>query len=415
MPSDLSLRDLLDAEGRRDPYPFYARLHERGEAVALGTAHRFAVAVCGHAAASQVLRDPAFTMLDAHYLDRGSPNWRDHPALRILQDSVFNASGDDHARVRRLFSHPMTPARVADMEPMIARIADGLLDRLARAGSDGEPVDFMSGFALPLPSDVIGEVLGVPHPDRARLLPQVRVFDAVLDLGQHSLRQIRAADDAALSLSRYFTELLAARRADPADDLISDLAQLQAENPEELSEAELLANLIVVFNAGFRTTANLLGNGLPILAAHPDARDRLRADPSLAPAFVEEILRFDPPVHFAVRCAAADTEIAGVPVGQGQLVLVLTAAANRDPRRFADPDRFDPDRADNHHLAFSIGAHYCLGAILGRTEGQIAFPRLLARFPDLELAEEPPERRTLMLRGYDRLPVRLVQLAGVSR
>lgn len=415
MPSSLSLRDLLDTQGRRDPYPFYARLHERGEAVALSSSDRFAVAVCGHAAASQVLRDPDFTVLDARYLDRGSPNWRDHAVLRILQDSVFNASGEDHARVRRLFSHSMTASRVAQIEPMIVRITDGLLDRLARAGSEGEPVDFMSGFALPLPSDVIGEILGVPRPDRGWLLPQVRVFDAVLELGQHSFRQIRAADAAALALSRYFTGLLAARRAHPTDDLISHLAQLQAENPGEGSEAELLANLIVVFNAGFRTTANLLGNGLPILAAHPDAADRLRADPSLAPGYVEEILRFDPPVHFAVRCAASDTEIAGVPVRQGQLVLVLTAAANRDPRRFADPDRFDPDRADNHHLAFSIGPHYCLGATLGRAEGQIAFPRLLARFPDLELAEEPPERLALMLRGYDRLPVRLVQFAGARR
>ena len=171
----------------------------------------------------------------------------------------------------------------------------------------------------------------------------------------------------------------------------------------------------MVFNAGFRTTANLLGNGLALLAARPDALAALRADESLAPSYVEEILRFDPPVHFAVRCAAADAEIAGVAVRQGQLVLILTGAANRDPRRFADPDTFDPGRPDNHHLAFSVGPHYCLGAILGRVEGRIAFTRLFDRFADLALAGPPPQRRALMLRGYDRLPVRLHQLVGANR
>jgi cytochrome P450 len=415
MRADLSLQELLSDAGRRDPYPFYARLHRHGEAVALSENDRFAVAVCGHAAATEVLRDPAFTVLDARYLDRGSPGWRDHAVLRILQDSMFNASGTDHARVRRLFGRCMTGAQVAALEPLITRITDGLLDRLAEAGSAGRPVDFMSDFALPLPSDVIGELLGVPEADRASLLPQVRVFDAVLELGQHSFRQIRAADAAATALAGYFGDLLAERRAQPRDDLISSLARLQAEDRELISDAELLANLIVVFNAGFRTTANLLGNGLPILQAHPGALAALGGDPSLAASCVEEILRFDPPVHFAVRCAAEDSEIAGVPVRQGQLVLVLMAAANRDPRRFDRPDVFDPARADNHHLSFSGGPHYCLGATLGRAEARIAFPRLFARFPGLRTAERPAERRALMLRGYGRLPVRLVQLAGASR
>lgn len=415
MPADLSLRELLGEQGRRDPYPFYARLHERGPAVALSRTDRFAVAVCGHEAASEVLRDPNFTVLDARYLDRGSPRWREHAVLRILQASVFNASGDDHARVRRLFSHAMTAAQVAELEPMITRITDRLLDQLAVQGAAGEPVDFMAGFALPLPSDVIGELLGVPQRDRGWLLPQVRIFDAVLELGQRSLAQIRAADEAATRLSDYFAELIAARRADPRQDLISTLARLHADEPSEITEAELLANLIVVFNAGFRTTANLLGNGLPMLTARPQALAALRAETSLAPAYVEEILRLDPPVHFAVRCAAENAEIAGLPVSKGQLVLVLLAAANRDPRRFDDPDAFDPARADNHHLAFSAGSHYCLGATLGRMEGQIAFSRLAARFPDLALAAPPAERRALMLRGYDQLPVRLVQLAGASR
>ena len=200
----------------------------------------------------------------------------------------------------------------------------------------------MAGFALPFPSDVIGELLGVPAAHRARLLPLVRVFDSVLELGQHKLSEIRAADAAGTQLYEYFSALVTGRRAEPRDDLISELARLAAQDATALAEEELLANLVVMFNAGFRTTANLLGNGLPLLTEHPDARAALRADPDLAPAYVEEILRYDPPVHFAVRCALSDAEIAGVPVEQGQLVLVLTGAANRDPSRFADPDTFDP-------------------------------------------------------------------------
>ncbi|HST47693.1 cytochrome P450 [Jatrophihabitans sp.] len=415
MSTGVSLRELLSEDVRRDPYPYYARLHEQGTAFALGRGSRFAVAVCGYDAACQVLRDPDFGVLDARYLDRGSPGWREHPVMSILQASVFNTSGEDHVRVRRLFGRAMTAAQVGELEPMITRIADGLIDRLARSARDGDPVDFMAGFALPFPSDVIGELLGVPAPHRPRLLPLVRVFDSVLELGQHSLAEIRAADDAGTRLYEYFSALVTGRRAQPRDDLISALARLAGQDGEELTEEELLANLVVVFNAGFRTTANLLGNGLALLAGHPDALAALRADPALAPSYVEEILRFDPPVHFAVRCALADAEIAGVPVERGRLVLVLTGAANRDPRRFDDPDTFDPSRVDNHHLAFSIGPHYCLGAVLGRAEGRIAFPRLLDRFADLALAGPPPERRALMLRGYDRLPVRLLQLTSAGR
>lgn len=415
MPAGTILTELLGDGCRRDPYPFYARLHRQGPALALEPGSRFAVLVHGHDAATAVLRDPGFGVLDARYLDRGSPGWRNHPVMSILQASVFNSGGDDHARVRRLFGHAMAGAQVAELEPMIVRIADGLLDGLARAGGTGEPVDFMAGFAVPFPSDVIGELLGVPAGDRAGLLPLVREFDAVLELGQHRLSEIRAADAAGAKLYDYFQALLAGRRARPRPDLISELGRLAAQEPAALTEEELLANLVVVFNAGFRTTANLFGNGLALLAEHPDALAALRDDPALAPSFVEEMLRYDPPVHFAVRCALADTEVAGIPVAEGQLVLVLTGAANRDPQRFSDPDSFDPYRLDNHHLAFSIGPHFCLGAMLGRAEARIAFPRLLERFPDLALAAPPPPRRAFMLRGYDRLPVRLVHLVGAGR
>jgi cytochrome P450 len=402
---EVSLSGLLGEEGRRNPYPFYARLHELGQAAPLGRTDRHAAVIHGYEAVGRVLRDPAFRVLDAGYLFRGGTRWREHPVLRTMQTSMFNASGEDHARVRRLFGQALTPRRVGVLEPVIVKITEALLDRLAEAGAGGRAVDFMASFALPLPSAVIGELLGVPEADRGWFPDRVRTFDAILELGQRTYRQISAADAAAVELTAYFAELLAERAAEPRDDLVSALVRLQRDGPDRLGEPELLANLVVLFNAGFRTTANLLGNGLPLLLAHPEAAAALRADPALAPAYVEEILRCEPPVHFALRFAAEDVEVDGVPVAAGRSVIVLTAAANRDPRRFRDPDSFDPSRPENQHYAFSAGPHYCLGAVLGRLEGRVALPRLLARFPALALADRPGERRHLMLRGYDRLPV----------
>ena len=414
MSPTVSLKPLLSAAGRNNPAPWYAELHRLGAAAALEPGDRHAAVVFGHEAVGRVLRDPGFQVLDARYLDDTGMNWRDHPVLRILQSSVFNSPAGEHARMRRPFSQALTARRVAEIEPLIERLTAERLDRLARLGAAGEPVDFMAEFAVPLPADVIGEILGVPVADRPRFPDLVRAFDAVLELGQRPYREVLAADRAAVELSAYFAKLLDEREAAPRDDLVSALARARsadlppAEQAERAGQAhELLANLIVFFNAGFRTTANLFGNGLALLLAHPEAADALRAEPSRAPQYVEEILRLEPPVHFAIRYAAGDTEVAGVPVPEGRSVLILTAAANRDPRRFPDPDRFDPTRTDIQHYAFSAGPHYCLGQVLGRTEGRIVFPRLLARFPSLAPAAAPEPLRTLMLRGPVRLPVLL--------
>lgn len=408
MTETVSLRPLLSPNGRSNPAPYYAELHHLGAAAALDPADRHAAVVFGHEAVGRVLRDPGFRVLDADYLDGTGMNWREHAVLRVLQSSVFNTPAEEHGRMRRPFSQALTTRRVAETEPSIERLTDAHLDHLARLAAHGEPVDFMAEFAVPLPADVIGELLGVPAADRPRFPDLVRAFDAVLELGQRPYREILAADQAAQELSDYFARLLDERAARPHDDLVSALAQARAHEPGPAAHAdELLANLIVFFNAGFRTTANLFGNGLALLLAHPEAAAALRADPHLAPNYVEEMLRLEPPVHFAIRYAAADTEVAGVPVPKGRSVVILTAAANRDPQRFPDPDRFDPTRTDNQHYAFSSGPHYCLGQALGRTEGRIVFPRLLARFPDITAAATPDPPQKLMLRGPTRLPVHL--------
>lgn len=401
----VSLQGLLSRQGRRNPYPFYAELHRNGPVCRVDSrADRFDFVVHGFDAVNKVLRDPVFRAMGADYPDRRGLPWREHPALRILTSSIFVTDGPDHQRVRRLFGQVFTPRRVAALEPAIVRITEALLDRMAELGAGGEPVDLMAEFALPLPSNVIGELLGVPEQDRPWFPPRVRAFGAILDLGTGTWRGLQAADRAAEELAGYFTDLVARRRAQPRDDLVSALVRAQGDGAE-LSDAELVANLITMFNAGFVTTTHMIGNGLTLLLERPDLLAAMLADPDRALATVEEVLRYEAPVQFSIRWASRDTEVMGVPVAEGSRVLVLYGAANRDPRRFADPDTFDPARTDNPHTSFGGGLHYCFGAALSRQEGILALPMLLRRFPRLAVAGPPGERDKLMLRGYDHLPV----------
>lgn len=402
--TQVSLDALLSARGRRDPNPFYAELHLRGPVCALtGQGEKFDVVVHGYDAAHQALRDPALQVMTGDYRDRqGSTRWRGHAALRVLTDSIFLTEGADHTRVRRQFTHAFSARRVAALEPAVERIVAHRLDWLARLGADGAPVDLLAEFALPVPSDVVGELLGVPESDRDWFPERVRAFGAILDLGAGVWRFQHAADKAAEDLAGYFTELVAKRRAEPRDDLVSALVTA---DDVELHDDELIANLLTMYNGGFVTTTHLIGNSVRILLEDPAEKARVLADPVRAEGFIQEVLRYEPPTHFSIRWAADDTEVAGVPVAKDSKVLVLLGAANRDPDRFVDPDTFDPGRDDGPPLTFGAGVHYCLGAVLSKLEGKVALPMLLRRFPDLALAGDPGERTTLMLRGYESLPV----------
>lgn len=400
-----SLGALLSRDGRRDPNPFYAELHRRGPVCALpDPADRFDVVVHGYDAVHQALRDPALQVFTGEYRDRGGTRWREHLSLRVLTDSMFLTEGADHSRVRRRFAHAFSARRVAALEPATERIVARRLDRLAELGAGGAPVDLLAEFALPIPSDVVGELLGVPEADRDWFPPRVRAFGAILDLGAGVWRHQQAADQAAAELCGYFAELLAARRAQPRDDLVSALVGAEDDEPRD---DELIANLLTTYNGGFVTTTHLIGNGARILVDDPAEKERVLADPVRTETFLQEVLRHEPPVHFSTRWAAADTRIAGTAVPRDSRVLVLLGAANRDPRRFTDPDTFDPARDEGPPLSFGAGVHYCLGAVLSKLEGRIALPMLLRRFPRLALAGDPGERTTLMLRGYESLPVTL--------
>jgi len=392
---------LLTPEGRADPYPLYARAHELGSVLKAGDGWYL---VAGYAAASQVLRSPAF----APAAQESRPDTGQRPALALMTRSILEAGPEAHGRMRPAIAAAFTPRRIADLEPAIAAAADTLLDRLAAAG--GEPVDFMEEFAYQLTVTVICELLGVPPGDRGRFRVLASDLTAALELLPGEDR-LDVADAAASELGDYLTRMIAARRAAPRDDLVSALAGAR------LPDEELLANLILLLVAGFETTTDLLGNGTALLLDQPHTAAALRSGTIPAAGFTDEVLRYESPVQLTTRQAlAAGQVIDGSPVPPGARLIVLIGAANRDPARYSRPGVFDPARAGSKPLSFGAGPHVCLGNALARLEAAIAFPRLLARFS--RLVPAPGAARTrhdrLTLRGYHTLPVTTGALRSVG-
>jgi cytochrome P450 len=390
---------LLEPAGRADPYPLYAALHELGEVVVVGPG---VVLVPGYAAISSVLRDPRFLVSDSARLDEVLPDWRDHPSMST--DSLLSLNPPEHARIRSLVSRAFTLRRVAGLEPAIAAMTGRLLDEVASRGTGGSTVEFMHDFAFLLPVTVICELIGIPDSDRESFRPIARNLAATIEpfVGPEI---VAVADVAAVQLNDYFSVLAAQRRRHPGDDLMSALVGISDAADGRLSESELLSNLTLLLIAGFETTTNLLGNGLRIILQHPEIGDALRDGSVPVAAFIEEVLRYDSPVQATSRRRADPVTVRGVPVPPGDEIVTLLGAGNRDPRRFAEPDKFDPMRSDGGPLSFGGGAHFCLGAALARLEATVAFPRLLARFPALAAAGQPERRNGFVLRGYETLPV----------
>jgi cytochrome P450 len=393
------LTSLTTPAGRADPYPLYAALHELGEVVAVGPRD---VLVVGYDAINAVLRDPGFVVSDAAAFDRNYPEWRSNPVLVQGADWILNLNAPRHGRIRSLLARTFTARRVAGMRPAIETMADELIDAMADRGSDGSAVEFMQDFAYPLPVTVICELIGIPESDRAGFRPLARDMCGIFEL--QDLAAMPKINAAAVDLLAYFTDLAAQRRADPRDDLLSDLLAVSDAGDGRLSDAELLHNMTLLLVAGFETTTNLLGNGLQIVLERPQYADGITVGSVPAAAFVEEVLRYDSPVQLTSRAGYATT-IVGVTVSAQTEVMVLLGAGNHDPRRFTDPQNFDPARSDGGPLSFGGGAHFCIGAALARLEGAVAFPRLFARLPKLAPAGTPTRRDTLLLRGFDALPV----------
>ena len=312
---------------------------------------------------------------------------------------ILTLDDPDHARIRQPLAQALY-ARVAKFRPEVERIVAETLGRIDASA----PFDLMAAFCVPVPIDVIASILGV-DPER---LGEFRAWsEGVIQ----SLNPFRTEEQTAVmetcseALNAYFTALIEQRRADPRDDLISDMVRLQM-NGAELSNAELRINLSALLIGGNLTTTDLIGNGVRLLLLNPGELAKLKADPGLINAVVEETLRYEPPVDATGRVASHDMEVGGCPVKQKQGLTMFLRAANRDPEVFDDPDRFDITRPKKPHVAFGGGAHICIGAPLARLEAQVALPRLFERFPHLRLAnpDEAPIWRTLpFFRGLERL------------
>ncbi|MFC0006486.1 cytochrome P450 [Micromonospora siamensis] len=399
MEFDEVLTGLYSEQGRQNPYPWYAALHEHGPigAIPRRSEHSSVVAVAaGYDVVDRVLRDP-------QWYKQAPPGWQEQEILRTFNSSMMFVNPPDHTRMRAVFARTFTPRRLGALEPVIERVVGERLDAMAEAGAGGAEVDFVADFAYPVPALVMAEFIGLPEADLAWYRQRVDWIDEFMDVAGKTPQRLALANQAADELRGYYRDLIAHRRRRPGEDLISGLVEALDAGGMELTDEELISNLIVLFNASFVTTVYMFSNGLPLLLEHPDVVAALPGDDALARGCVDEVLRMESPVHFLARAAPADTELAGVPVGRDENVLLLIAGANRDPSRFPDPDRFDPHRTGPPSLAFGIGLHFCLGSAVSKLEGRLALPRLFQRFPRLAVTRTPDYSGSLFLRGIDKL------------
>jgi len=395
------MRVSVDLEDRglvADPYPYFAQWRASGRAVyheGLGM-HLAAT----HADANAVLRSKSLGRI---WVDRQPDDvWNTFNWLH--SDSILESEPPKHTRLRALVAAAFARGRIERMRPSVERLADALLEAAERKVATAGSFDLVADYAEPLPVMIIAELLGVPADrcDDLRTWSQriVKMYDYARTPEDEALAQ-QACDE----FAEYMQVLTEERRANPGDDLLTHLAQVEAEG-EKLNERELVATAVLLLNAGHEASVNGFGNGAVQLFRHPEALAALVADPrGLADTAIEEMLRFDSPLHLFERTAKEDCEVAGVQLRKGEKIAALLGSANRDPLAFEDAERFDITRDPNNHIAFGAGIHFCLGAPLARLELSETVPRLFERLPGLRLAGEPVQRDTFVLRGYHHIPV----------
>ena len=387
--------DLADPAVVTDPYPHLARL--RAQAPLAWHSGLGLWVATSHEACGAVLRDRRLGRVFRPRTPEG--DWETFNWLHA--DSILDSEPPKHTRLRRLVAGAFGRGHVARLAPRIEQLAQGLLDAAAPPGS-AEPFDVLAAYAEPLPVLVIAELLGVPEADRVHLRPWSQAIVKMYEVDRTDEQEAQARA-ASAEFSDYVEALAADRARHPGDDLLTDLVQAR-DGGDRLSGRELVATAVLLLNAGHEASVNGFGNGLhSMLSAQPRPAVDIE-DPAAVERLAEEFLRHDSPLHLFERTAKEPADVAGLHLEPGDKVAALLGAANRDPAVFADPDRFDPTREPNPHLAFGAGIHFCIGAPLARLELQVSLRTLWRRFPGLQLVEA--ERRpTFVLRGFERLVV----------
>ncbi|GLY37061.1 cytochrome P450 [Amycolatopsis sp. NBRC 101858] len=403
MSADDALLSLSTPAGLADPYPVYAKLRE--ETPIFRSAAFEGWVLSRFADCQQVLADgETFLVLDAQWRDRHRPGWRDNPAMVLLADLLPWKNPPEHTRERRLLMRDFTVRRVQALEPAVRRAVDRVLDDFADATADGTAADFVGTVLYPLGMAVIGDLVGVPDADHDRLRRVTDLIGKQVDPAMSA--DLRAeVDAAAVEFRAYFVDLIARRRAEPRDDLTSALLARPTPDAELMSAEDVLNSLLVLFGGGYETTAGALGLGIHALVTRPEQFALLAGDPGLAAGAAEEMLRWDGAAQMSQRAAVRPAVVDGVEIAAGDLVVVLIGAANRDPARFADPDRFDITRSAGRGLFFGHGLHLCLGAAVARLEMTVLLEQLGKRFPGLRIAGEVRRRPNPALRGMAALPL----------
>jgi cytochrome P450 len=405
-PDHLLATLFLTEEGVADPAPIYHRLRETAPVHLSGTG---AVFLSRFEDCDAVLRDNRFGKAEGASFglvpegDDEAAAYRRAQRERIIAErrvvAMLFLDPPHHTRQRRLVARAFTPKRVDALRASIRSLAERAVDALVAEGGG----DLLELVGFPLPVAVIGTMVGVPEQDWPRFRSLIATAAAGIEPGA-TLAELQVASEAEQEVRSYFADLVEERRRAPGDDLLSAMIAVE-EAGDSLTTGEVVAVATLLFAAGFETTTNLIGNGAAALLTHPDQLERVRADRSLVPRAVEEVLRWDSPVQVDVRRALEPAAVAGVPVDRGQAVVTLLGAATRDPARFSAPDELDVGREEGGPLSFAAGIHHCLGANLARAEGQEVLTALLERCPSLTLAGDLRRRQRMTLRGYQAVPV----------
>lgn len=399
--SDLAF-DPWDPGFVTDPYPAYAELRARGRVQYFEPTNQWLVP--HHADVSALLRDRRLGRTYQHRFThedfgRTAPSAEHEPFHTLNDHGMLDLEPPDHTRIRRLVSKAFTPRTVEQLKPYVEELAGALVERLVEAGGG----DLLTDVAEPLPVAVIAEMLGVPEADRAQLRPWSADICGMYELSP-SEETAKRAVRASVEFSEYLRELIAHRRAEPGEDLISGLIAAYDEG-DRLTEQEMISTCVLLLNAGHEATVNATVNGWWALFRNPEQLAALRADHSLVPAAVEELMRYDTPLQLFERWVLDDIEIDGTTVPRGAEIAMLFGSANHDPSVFADPEKLDLAREDNPHISFSAGIHYCIGAPLARIELAASMTALLQKAPSLALAAAPTRKPNFVIRGLDGLAV----------